>query len=106
MQLDGNVIEEEKSGLPGGFDTKRFLDLGTAPLQRIINELKSISSDTSEDTYDRKAARASGLKAYCDFLHGDSLPPKGRASKSKQRRVLVNMWLDVYTYPDRGILKV
>lgn len=58
--------------LYNGFDSKRFLDLGVAPLQRIINELRSLSAENAEEhRYDHRAAKESGLINYCEFLQGE-----------------------------------
>lgn len=52
------------------YDSKRYLDLGVAPLQRIINDLRSITSQTAEDFCDHRAAKASGLAPYSEYLQG------------------------------------
>jgi hypothetical protein len=65
------VKRREQESLSKGLDSKRVLDLGVAPLQRIINEMKSVSSGTADEGPDRSAvARASGLAGYCNFLTG------------------------------------
>ena len=62
---------ENQEALYSGFDSKRFLDLGVAPLQRIINELRSLSAENTDEHYDHRAAKAAGLVNYCEFLQGD-----------------------------------
>ena len=52
------------------YDSKRYLDLGVAPLQRIINDLRSITSQTAEDFCDHRAAKSSGLVPYSEYLQG------------------------------------
>ena len=78
-QLKVMQRQVEEDEMPHGFDSKRLLDLGVAPLQRIINELKSISAESTDDSYDKKVAKASGLINYCDYLTGKapSLSGKG-----------------------------
>ena len=75
LRDEKKVIKEKSrqdfSSVHKNVDSKRFLDLGVAPLQRIINELKSLSSEPTEDHYDHRAAKASGLVDYCDFLRGE-----------------------------------
>jgi hypothetical protein len=65
------------------FDSKKFLDLGVAPLQRIINEMKSISAEGADDHYDQRAAKASGLLNYCEFLQGSAAAARPRQLASK-----------------------
>lgn len=64
--LRGNGPED----LYSSNDSKRYLDLGVAPLQRIINDLRSISSHSAEDLCDHRAAKASGLVGYGEYLQG------------------------------------
>ena len=64
--LKRNNSEDEYTS----YDPKKFLDLGVAPLQRIINDLRNITSQTSEDLCDHRAAKASGLIGYCDYIQG------------------------------------
>lgn len=66
------------------YDSRKFLDLGVAPLQRIINELRSISAESSEEHYDPRSARAAGLVGYCDYLHGG--PPNANSAKAATKR--------------------
>lgn len=73
------VQKTEQSQGPDGsnelgstYDSKRYLDLGVAPLQRIINDLRSITSQTTEDFCYHRAAKASGLLPYCDYLQGEA----------------------------------
>lgn len=64
---------QDKSGfadLHPTYDSKRYLDLGVAPLQRIINDLRSITSQTVEDFCDHRAAKSSGLASYTEYLQG------------------------------------
>ena len=58
------------------------LDLGTAYLQSLINQMggsKKTSSDVSTDRkkerfqFDPHASREAGLRRYCDFLHGEGI---------------------------------
>jgi hypothetical protein len=67
--MDGKA-EVDLDFLPATFDSKRILDLGVAPLQRIINELKSISTESNDNSYDHNVAKASGLVNYCDYIRG------------------------------------
>ncbi len=67
----GNKLRHEGTEeLYTSYDSKRYLDLGVAPLQRIINDLRSISSHSSEDFCDHRAAKASGLVSYGQYLQG------------------------------------
>lgn len=68
------------------FDPKKFLDLGVAPLQRIINEMKSISEQGSDDHFDHRAAKASGLQNYCEFLQGSAAASKARPQRRRVRK--------------------
>lgn len=71
-----NVISCDLEINHQSIDSKRFLDLGVAPLQRIINELKSISVEANDESYSQKTTKASsGLVNYCGYLQGD---PRGR----------------------------
>ena len=77
---------------------KSILDLGVAPLQRIIYEMKhlttnsktSIDNDSSSKNISlvqeaRKIARDSGLDSYCDYLTNTSI--KSRIDKKHKERM-------------------
>ena len=57
------------------------MDLGTAYLQSLINQMggsKKTSSDSTERNkerfqFDPHASREAGLRRYCDFLHGEGI---------------------------------
>lgn len=68
------------------FDSKKFLDLGVAPLQRIINEMKSISAEGADDHYDQRAAKASGLQNYCEFLQGSAAAHRPRPMANRVQK--------------------
>ncbi|KAJ1442585.1 hypothetical protein B484DRAFT_426792 [Ochromonadaceae sp. CCMP2298] len=85
----------ELESVTKGFDSKRVLDLGVAPLQRIINEMKSVSSGTADEGPDRSAvARASGLAGYCAYLKGgsDRYEPKAHSPRALRNTKNPNTW--------------
>eukprot|EP00600_Ochromonadales_sp_CCMP1393_P000059 CAMPEP_0174982044 /NCGR_PEP_ID=MMETSP0004_2-20121128/16247_1 /TAXON_ID=420556 /ORGANISM="Ochromonas sp., Strain CCMP1393" /LENGTH=162 /DNA_ID=CAMNT_0016233897 /DNA_START=69 /DNA_END=557 /DNA_ORIENTATION=+ len=64
--------DDDESTAGQAFDPRRVLDLGVAPLQRIINEMRSVTSGNNDEGSDHKiVARASGLVKYCDYLKGE-----------------------------------
>ena len=67
---------EQKEDFPTNFDAKKFLDLGVKPLQRIIDEMKSLTSEVPDESYNPKAAREAGIIKYTDFLHGTVDPER------------------------------
>jgi len=46
------------------------LDLGMAPFQRIINEMRTLHSGGEEVIFNPKAARQAGMPPYCSYLKG------------------------------------
>jgi hypothetical protein len=67
-QSKKEVLEVDRDGVYNSFDAKKFLDLGVAPLQRIINELRNLSTESAEEHYDHRAVKTSGLPGYCDYI--------------------------------------
>lgn len=76
MEKENKLRHEGTEDLYTSYDSKKYLDLGVAPLQRIINDLRSISSHSAEDLCDHRAAKASGLVGYGEYLQGAKHPSR------------------------------
>lgn len=61
-------VEEKEAIFTQDLDAKHFLDLGANPLQRIIDDMKSLTARNAVGPFDPNAARNSGLESYCDYL--------------------------------------
>lgn len=57
------------------------LDLGVANLQRVVNQLRALRSD-SQYTFDPLASRAAGIPPYCEYLRKFS--PRSIQTKSSE----------------------
>lgn len=50
-------------------EEKEILNLGIAPLQKIVNQMKNMKYQSqSSKKFDPAAARALGLPTYCEYL--------------------------------------
>lgn len=67
---------EEKQQIPVVDIRQHNLDLGVSPLQRIIDEMKSLTSDAPAEACTSEAARAAGVVRYCDYLVGNVNPER------------------------------
>lgn len=76
LEKENKLRHEGTEDLYTSYDSKKYLDLGVAPLQRIINDLRSISSHSTEDLCDHRAAKASGLVGYGEYLQGAKHPSR------------------------------
>lgn len=66
----------------------KFLYLGVAPLQRIIDEMKAITTSEVSVQYDPMAARTAGLMSYCDYLTGDIGGQEAKLRQQKLQEIL------------------
>lgn len=62
--------EEERDPVSEVVNSGSHLDLGTEPLQRIVDEIHRLTTETTHYTFDPKTARAAGLLRYGDYLQG------------------------------------
>lgn len=68
-----SLDEEEKKDhdpVADAVNAGSHLDLGTEPLQRIVDEIHRLTTETAHYSFDSKAARAAGLLRYGDYLQG------------------------------------
>ena len=61
-------VESKEAIFTQDLDAKHFLDTGVNPLQRIINEMRALTTKNGPAAYDPNTARKSGLESYADYL--------------------------------------
>jgi hypothetical protein len=64
---DGKKVNVEKF-----FDIEHLLYLGSAPLQRIVSEMRALSSSCSDNCDHVTQTVRPCLFSYCDYIHGEA----------------------------------